>query len=242
MGKTVIFHSFQGGIGKATIISNLAVELARQGKKIAILDFDLYSPSLHVFFGIQKNKIQNTINDFLKKEIDIRDVSIEIIENHLYLFPLSLNSLDLVEIARDGYDTHKFILLVKLIMKNLKLDFLFIDTPSGINQDALLATSIADELILVLKPDKHQIEGSRILLEFANKITACKIGIIVNKCQTNHSRESICKEIEKQLKTSILTCLSYSEKLQEHENNSIFIEKNPDDPFSKELQKLSKLL
>ncbi|NDE82768.1 MAG: MinD/ParA family protein [Chlamydiia bacterium] len=242
MGKNVIFHSFQGGVGKTTIISNLAIELAKQGKKIAVLDFDLYSPSLDVSFGIQKKKIHNTINDFLKKEIDIQDVSIEIIENHLYLFPCSLNSLDLLEIARDGYDTHKFILLVNLIMENLKLDFLFIDTPAGINEDALLATSIADELILVLKPDKHQIEGSRILLEFVHKINSCKIGIIVNKCQTQYSRESIPKEIETQLKTSILACLSYSEKLREQENNGIFIEKNPDDPLSKELQNLSKLL
>ncbi|NDD58830.1 MAG: hypothetical protein EBZ47_06225, partial [Chlamydiae bacterium] len=87
MGKIVVFHSFQDGIGKTTLLSNLALELATQGKKIGLLDFDLQSPSLHVPFGISQNKIKNSMNDFLKNKVKLSEVPIEIIENHLYLFP-----------------------------------------------------------------------------------------------------------------------------------------------------------
>jgi len=42
----IVIASGKGGVGKSTVAVNLAVSLARQGLKIALVDADLYGPSI----------------------------------------------------------------------------------------------------------------------------------------------------------------------------------------------------
>jgi succinoglycan biosynthesis transport protein ExoP len=50
--KTVMFTSGVGGEGKSTTVANLAVALARGGRRVVLIDFDVRNPSLHRFFGV----------------------------------------------------------------------------------------------------------------------------------------------------------------------------------------------
>jgi succinoglycan biosynthesis transport protein ExoP len=50
--KTIMFTSGVGGEGKSTTIANLAVALARGGRRVVLVDFDVRNPGLHRFFGL----------------------------------------------------------------------------------------------------------------------------------------------------------------------------------------------
>jgi len=53
VGKIIVVASGKGGVGKSTITANLAVALARQGFRVALVDADIYGPSIPRMFGIE---------------------------------------------------------------------------------------------------------------------------------------------------------------------------------------------
>lgn len=54
----IIVASGKGGVGKSTVSSNLAVTLARRGFKTALVDADIYGPSVPRMFGIEDARPQ----------------------------------------------------------------------------------------------------------------------------------------------------------------------------------------
>lgn len=54
--KIIIVASGKGGVGKSTVSVNLAIALARQGQKVALIDADIYGPSIPRMLGLEDGK------------------------------------------------------------------------------------------------------------------------------------------------------------------------------------------
>src|ERR1035437_6744594 len=52
----VVIASGKGGVGKSTVAANLAIAMARNGGKTALVDADIYGPSIPRMFGIEDAK------------------------------------------------------------------------------------------------------------------------------------------------------------------------------------------
>ncbi len=52
----IAIASGKGGVGKSTITSNMAVSLAKMGFKVGVLDADVYGPSQHLMFDVEREK------------------------------------------------------------------------------------------------------------------------------------------------------------------------------------------
>jgi len=53
---TVTFYSFKGGVGRTLALANIGLELARTGRRVLLVDFDLESPGIDTFEILRPRK------------------------------------------------------------------------------------------------------------------------------------------------------------------------------------------
>jgi len=166
----IAIASGKGGVGKSTIAANLALALSRTGKKVGLLDADIYGPSLPTLFGINNRP-------------DVKDSIIEPIDVH----GLKAISIGLVVSADKALAWRGPMVMgaVRQLMNDVNwgaLDILIIDTPPGTG-DAHLTLAQSGKLtgaIIVSTPQEMALADVRRGVELFKKVTVPIFGIIEN--------------------------------------------------------------
>jgi MinD-like ATPase involved in chromosome partitioning or flagellar assembly len=76
---TITFYSFKGGVGRTFALVNVAAELARMGRKVLLVDFDLEAPGLETFKGLRPDQPHPGLVEYVteymrsKQSPDVRD-------------------------------------------------------------------------------------------------------------------------------------------------------------------------
>ena len=147
MSKIVSVHSFRGGTGKSNISANLAVLTALQGKRVGVVDTDVQSPGIHVLFGFDEERVERALNDYLWGRCRIEETAYDVSavlaqatvpvppEATLFLIPSSLRTGEIARVLREGYDVARLNDGFRELQDALRLDYLFIDTHPGVNEE-----------------------------------------------------------------------------------------------------------
>lgn len=116
--------SGKGGVGKSTITSNLAVSLAKMGFSVGVLDADVYGPSQHIMFDVEKEKPLSVNVDGRSKMKPIENYGVKLLSLGFFTNP------DQAVIWRGPMASKA---LKQLIFDAAwgELDFLLIDLPPG---------------------------------------------------------------------------------------------------------------
>jgi MinD-like ATPase involved in chromosome partitioning or flagellar assembly len=189
MTRIISTHSYRGGTGKSNVTANLAALQAAAGKRVAIVDTDLPSPGIHMLFGLDEQTISHTLNDYLWSRCSIEDTAHDVTAvlgaapatGRLFLVPASMRGQDLTRIVREGYDANMLNDGLFTLLERLELDYLFIDTHPGCSEDTLLAVAVSDLLIVMLRPDRQDFQGTAVVVEVARKLEVPNMRIVINK-------------------------------------------------------------
>jgi MinD-like ATPase involved in chromosome partitioning or flagellar assembly len=252
MGQIVSIHSFRGGTGKSNVTANLAAQVALADKRVGIVDTDIQSPGIHVLFGLDETNMGNTLNDFLHGKCTIREVAFSIgngpdqrpqlADKHLWLFPSSIRGTEISKILREGFDINLLNTGLQTLMNEFDLDYLFIDTHPGLNEETLLSIAISDLLIVILRPDHQDFQGTAVTVDIARSLDVPDMLLMVNKAVPGYDYDDLKDQIESAYKTSLTGILPLNFELADNASKDLFSLSNPQHPWSQELRKVTEAI
>ena len=215
----VMVSSGKGGVGKSTTTVNLAIAAAMQGKKVGILDADIYGPNIPRMMGLQGKEVE-VVGDKAK--------------------PLNAYGVDVMSMGMLMEEGQALIWRGAMIMKAIQqllrdilweeLDILFIDMPPGTGDAQLtLAQSVPVSAgVNVTTPQHVALDDSRRSLDMFKKLHIPVAGIVENMsgfiCPSCNTESDIfgmgtCEELASQYDTQVLANLPIEPAIREGGDN-----------------------
>jgi len=246
MPKVISIHSYRGGTGKSNFTANLATTIALQGNRVGIVDTDLPSPGIHNLFGLESDQIQRTLNNFLWGECEIKDAAYDVSasvgldgDGQLHLVPSSFKVDDIARILKDGYDVRLMNKGFVNLAKALKLDYLFIDTHPGLSKETFLSIAISHVLLLILRPDKQDYQGTAVTVDVARQLKVRKMMLAINKMHSRLNLDVLKQKVEETYSEKVAGMFPLSEEMVQLASEGVFCVKYPDHSITEEFRKVA---
>lgn len=168
--EIIVVTSGKGGVGKTTTSASLATGLAIEGKKVAVIDFDVGLRNLDLIMGCERRVVYDFVNvvhgEATLKQALIKDKRYET----LYVLAAS-QTRDKDALTQEGVEK----VLEELAKENF--DFVVCDSPAGIEKGAHLAMYFADHAVVVVNPEVSSVRDSdRILGLLSSKTRRAEKG------------------------------------------------------------------
>ncbi|WP_330946951.1 septum site-determining protein MinD [Thermomonas sp. LB-4] len=153
MAEIIVVTSGKGGVGKTTTSASIATGLARRGKKVAVIDFDVGLRNLDLIMGCERRVVYDFVNviqgEATLKQALIKDKRFD----SLYVLAAS-QTRDKDALSKEG---------VEKVLKDMAadgFDYIICDSPAGIEKGAFLAMYFADKAIVVVNPEVSSVRDS----------------------------------------------------------------------------------
>jgi MinD-like ATPase involved in chromosome partitioning or flagellar assembly len=246
MARIISVHSFRGGTGKSNTVANTATLLAAGGQRVGVIDTDILSPGIHVLFGMNDEQMPYSLNDYLWGKCDITQAAYNVtpgqagdVPGRVYLIPSSIKAGEIARILREGYDVGLLNDGFHSLVENLDLDALIIDTHPGLNEETLLSIAISDVLVIILRPDSQDYQGTSVTVEVARKLDVPRMAMIVNKTPQVFDPQEVKARVEQAYQCDVLAVLPHSDEMMALASSGIFVLRYPDHPVTAALQQVA---
>lgn len=237
MVRVVSVHSFRGGTGKSNLVANVAVQLARLGHRVGVVDTDIQSPGVHVLFGLAGEDVGVALNDHLFHGRPIgevaRDVTPPGLDGAIHLIPSSTRPGEITRVLRDGYDAQQLVTGFRSLVDVLQLDVLLVDTHPGLGEETLLSLVVSDTVLVVLRPDHQDYEGTGIVIEVGAGLEVPRIGLVVNKLPGALDHGAVARKVREAYGQPVVAVLPHDEDLMLVASGSILSLDRPDHRIAK---------
>ncbi|MCG0612285.1 exopolysaccharide biosynthesis protein [Lactiplantibacillus plantarum] len=170
--KTLMITSAIQGEGKSTVGSNLAVEYAKKGLQVLLVDADLRRPTIHQTFAISN---QRGVSSWLSGQLTDVNEAIYPVLDHLFVMPSGPKPPNPAELLASDRMT-KF-----LTVATRKLDLVIVDAPPILPvTDARILAGQVDSTVLVVRQNFVEKVAVRQAVSALKNARAQLLGTILN--------------------------------------------------------------
>jgi septum site-determining protein MinD len=168
--EIIVVTSGKGGVGKTTTSASVAVGLAKRGKNVAVIDFDVGLRNLDLIMGCERRVVYDFVN-VIQGECTLKQALIKDKRYETLSVLAASQTRDKDALSKEGVER------VLDELKALGFDYIVCDSPAGIEKGAFLAMYFADRAIVVVNPEVSSVRDSdRILGLLASKTRHAEVG------------------------------------------------------------------
>lgn len=178
---SLIFTSAEPGVGKSTVLANLAHVLAQSGQQVLLVEGDLRRPTLH-----RQMELSNRVglaNLFLREDMPVERVIRETGHPNLFVLPAGETPPNPSELLGSGQ------MQATLSQLRARFDRVLIDTPPllAVTDAAVLAPSVAG-VVLVAKPGETKVPALQQAVQQLRHVGATIVGVVLNDVDLGDTR------------------------------------------------------
>jgi MinD-like ATPase involved in chromosome partitioning or flagellar assembly len=118
------------------------------------------------------------------------------------------------------------------LVDELSLDVLLLDTHPGINEETLLSIAMSNALVIVLRPDQQDYEGTQVTVAVARKLGVPRMLLVVNKAPGVFEPGEIRNRVEEAYDCPVAAVLPHSDELMVLSSDGVFALRYPDHPLT----------
>jgi Mrp family chromosome partitioning ATPase len=174
VGQKLLVLSGKGGVGKSTVAANLALALARAGKRVGLLDVDIHGPSIPTLLGLAGQRVTGEEDGILPLRV------------HENLAVMSIGFL-----VPDRADAVIWrgplkYSAIRQFLKDVKwgtLDYLVVDSPPGTGDEPLSVVQLVGQgarAVIVTTPQELALADVRRCVSFCRTLGLGILGIVEN--------------------------------------------------------------
>lgn len=190
IAKTITVTSGKGGVGKTSLVANMAICLSQAGQKVIVLDADLGLANIDVVFGVRpKYSLIDVING--DKNID------EIMVQGPRGVQIIAGGSGVTELA-DIESSKSERLFKQLSFLEDKADFLLIDTGAGINSSVLAFCKAADQVIVITNTEPTSLtDAYGIIKVISSQKATTNVSLMVNRVEDDEEGMQVYERLSK---------------------------------------------
>jgi flagellar biosynthesis protein FlhG len=190
--RVISIASGKGGVGKTTVVTNLAVALAQQAKSVLVLDADMGLANVDVMLGI---KPQGTLQDVIEGTRTLEEILVRGPAG-IMIIPAA-SGVERMCALTNADRTALFQGLEELASR---FDYLLIDNEAGIGADVMYFTSAAHEIVLIVNDEPTSLTDAYGLVKVLSQTYGEReVRVIVNQASDAQQGVTVFERFSKAL-------------------------------------------
>ena len=173
--KVFTITSVKGGVGKTTTILNLAGIYSRLGKRVLIIDLDLYSGDIASMLNISYN------NDIYNLFEDMNNNKFTNLDDYVTSYNEQIKVLPAPKDPRFARKISSKILNLILYKASMKFDVILIDTNHILTDINLFALDFSDQILYLINNDSMNLKNMKTIVSILNDMNKNNYKIILNE-------------------------------------------------------------